>query len=173
MSEIDKTDRAIVDLLMQDGRMSSAEVARALGNVSERAVRYRIERLRSRGIVRIGAIPVPQALGYQVVADVFIQVDAGAILDVAHRLTEYECVSYVGCSTGESDISVQVVAHDNAEVYSFVTEVVAAIPAVRKTTTVIVPLILKDVYQWRIPSGACADHGRSAKGEEDVAVRRV
>jgi DNA-binding Lrp family transcriptional regulator len=53
---------------------------------------------------------------------------------------------------GETDVSTQVVARDNAEVYSFVTDVVANIPGVRKTSTVIVPLILKDVYQWRIPA---------------------
>jgi Lrp/AsnC family transcriptional regulator for asnA, asnC and gidA len=167
MSEIDKTDRAIVDLLMNDGRMSAADISRALGNVSERAVRYRIDRLLSQGIIRIGAIPVPQALGYAVVADVFIQVDAIAILDVARQLTQYECVSYVGCSTGESDLSVQVVGRDNAEVYSFVTEVVAVLPAVRKTTTVIVPLVLKDVYQWRIPAGACTEAAPSKGPGED------
>jgi hypothetical protein len=43
------------------------------------------------------------------------------------------------------------VAKDTAEIYQFVTEVVRKVPGVRKTTTSIVPLILKDVYQWRIP----------------------
>jgi hypothetical protein len=32
-----------------------------------------------------------------------------------------------------------------------VTEVVRKVPGVRKTTTSIVPLIIKDVYQWRVP----------------------
>jgi hypothetical protein len=32
-----------------------------------------------------------------------------------------------------------------------VTEVVRKVPGVRKTTTSIVPIILKDVYQWRVP----------------------
>jgi DNA-binding Lrp family transcriptional regulator len=58
---------------------------------------------------------------------------------------------------GESDISTQVVARDNDEVYRFVTEVIATIPGVRKTSTVIVPMVLKDVYQWRIPSSGCVE----------------
>ncbi len=33
--------------------------------------------------------------------------------------------------------------------------VIGKIPGVRKTTTSIVPLVLKDVYQWRIPKAAC------------------
>jgi DNA-binding Lrp family transcriptional regulator len=55
---------------------------------------------------------------------------------------------------GETDVSVQVVGHDNAEVYAFVTDVIAKIPGVRKTSTVIVPQVLKDVHQWRIPSSS-------------------
>ena len=157
MSQIDEVDRKIVDLLLEDGRMPCAEIARRLGAVSERVVRYRLDRLVAAGIIHIGAIPNPKSLGYNVVADVFLQVDAGNVLGVARKLTEYECISYVGCSMGETDISTQVVGRDNAEVYAFVTEVIANIPGVRKTSTVIVPVVLKDVYQWRIPSSGCMD----------------
>jgi len=45
-----------------------------------------------------------------------------------------------------------VVAKDTSEIYQFVTEVVRKIPGVKKTTTSIVPVILKDIYQWRIPA---------------------
>lgn len=157
MSQIDEVDRKIVDLLIEDGRMPCAEIARRLGSVSERVVRYRLDRLVAAGIIHIGAIPNPKSIGYNVVADVFLQVDAASVLEVARKLTEYECISYVGCSMGETDISTQVVARDNAEVYRFVTEVIASIPGVRKTSTVIVPMILKDVYQWRIPSSGCVE----------------
>jgi len=157
MSQIDEVDRRIVDLLIEDGRMPCAEIARRLGAVSERVVRYRLDRLVAAGIIHIGAIPNPKSLGYNVVADVFLQVDAASVLEVARKLTGYECISYVGCSMGESDISTQVVARDNAEVYRFVTEVIATIPGVRKTSTVVLPMVLKDVYQWRIPSSGCLE----------------
>ena len=157
MSQIDEVDRKIVDLLIEDGRMPCAEIARRVGSVSERVVRYRLDRLVAAGFIHIGAIPNPKTLGYNVVADVFLQVDAASVLEVARKLTEYECISYVGCSMGETDISTQVVARDNAEVYRFVTEVIATIPGVRKTSTVIVPMVLKDVYQWRIPSSGCVE----------------
>ena len=157
MSQIDEIDRMIVDLLIEDGRMPCAEIARRLGAVSERVVRYRLDRLVAAGIIHIGAIPNPKSLGYNVVADVFLQVDAASVLEVARKLTGYECISYVGCSMGESDISTQVVARDNAEVYRFVTEVIATIPGVRKTSTVVLPMVLKDVYQWRIPSSGCLE----------------
>ena len=88
-----------------------------------------------------------------VVADVWLEVESDSILEVAKKMAEFENVSYVACSIGETDVSVQVQARDTAEVYRFVTEVIGKIPGVRKTTTSIVPLVLKDVYQWRIPSG--------------------
>ncbi len=157
MSKIDTIDLSIVDLLMEDGRMSAVEIARRIGNISERVVRYRIERLLKDGIISISAIPKPRAIGYSVIADVFIEVEPGLISEVASKFKQLECVSYVAYAIGETDVSVQVVARNTDEVHRFVTEVIGRTPGVRKTTTSIVPQVLKDVYQWRIPSADCVD----------------
>jgi Lrp/AsnC family transcriptional regulator, regulator for asnA, asnC and gidA len=152
MYKIDKIDMEIVDLLMENGRMHAAEVARRIGNISERAVRYRIDRMLENDVVRISAIVNPKGVGMNVVADVWLEVESDSILEVAKKMADFENVSYVACSIGETDVSMQVQARDTAEVYRFITEVVGKVPGVRKTTTSIVPLVLKDVYQWRIPS---------------------
>src|SRR5512136_1868694 len=155
MSENDEIDRKIVDLLMEDGRMPAVEIARRVGGgISERVVRYRINRLVDEKVIQIRPIVNPQAFGLTTRADIVLQVDADAIMEVARKAMEYECVSYVACAIGEMDVSIQVVGKDTAEIYQFVTEVIGKIPGVRKTTTSIVPLIVKDVYQWRIPNSA-------------------
>jgi len=59
-------------------------------------------------------------------------VEPGRVLDVARKMAEYERISYVACSTGDRDISIQVVARDNAELYQFVAEVLGNVPGVRK-----------------------------------------
>jgi Lrp/AsnC family transcriptional regulator for asnA, asnC and gidA len=159
--KVDSVDQALVDLLIEDGRMSCTEMARRLGDISERAVRYRLDRMVQEGVIRISAVVNPKSLGLSVIADVFIEVEPGRIMDVAHELTGYECVNYVACSTGDRDVSIQVVAHDNTELYNFVTKVIGKVPGVRKTTTVLVPLILRNDYEWRIPAAACVD----AEGE--------
>ncbi len=151
MYKIDNIDYEIVNMLMEDGRMRAAEIARRLGNKSERAVRYRIERMIENNVIRLSAIVNPKGLGMNVVADCWLEVEADSIQDVAKIIAEFENVSYVACSIGETDISVQVMATDTSEVYKLVTEVIGKIPGVRKTTTSIVPLVLKDVFQWRIP----------------------
>ena len=56
MYKIDKIDLKIVGLLMEDGRMHAAEIARRVGNLSERAVRYRIDRMLENGVMQISAI---------------------------------------------------------------------------------------------------------------------
>jgi Lrp/AsnC family transcriptional regulator for asnA, asnC and gidA len=151
MYKIDKIDLKIIDLLMEDGRIHAAEIARRIGNLSERAVRYRIERMSENQVIRVSAIVNPKAIGLAVVADVWLTCDSDAIQDVARQVAQFENVSYVACAIGETDVSVQIQARDTAEVYRFVTEVIGKVPGVRKTTTSIVPLVLKDIYQWRIP----------------------
>lgn len=157
MYEIDKTDLKIVNLLLSDGRMPASEIARKIGSISERAVRYRIEKMVQEEVVRISAVVRPYAFGLTVTADVWLEVESDKIQEVAKRMTEYENVTYVACSIGETDISIQVVAKDTEEVYRFVTEVVRKVPGVRRTITTIVPVIMKDVYQWRVPESIVRD----------------
>jgi Lrp/AsnC family transcriptional regulator for asnA, asnC and gidA len=152
MYEIDKIDVKIVNLLLDDGRLPASEIARRLGDISERSVRYRIEKMVAEKVIRVSAIVSPQAFGLTVFADVWLEVDSDKIQEVANKMVEFENVSYVACGIGETDVSIQVVAKDATEIYRFVTEVVGKVPGVRKTTTSIVPVILKDVYQWRVPN---------------------
>jgi Lrp/AsnC family transcriptional regulator, regulator for asnA, asnC and gidA len=154
-SKIDFIDRTIVDLLMQDGRMSFSEIARKIGKISERAIRYRYDRLVREGLIRVSAIANPKALGLAVLADVFVEVEPGRVLDVAHKISELEAVTYIGCSTGDRDLSVQIVARDNQELYGVVANVIGKVEGVRRTTTMLLPIVLKDVYQWSIPSSMC------------------
>ncbi len=166
MSENDIIDQKIVELLMEDGRMAAAKIARRIGGgISERMVRYRIDRLVDEKVIQICPIVNPHAFGLTTRADVVLEVDSDAIMDVARKASEYECVSYAACSIGEMDVSIQVVGKDTAEIYRFVTEVIGKIPGVRKTTTSIVPIVLKDVYQWRIPDGAIVKKNREKSTE--------
>jgi Lrp/AsnC family transcriptional regulator for asnA, asnC and gidA len=148
---IDHIDQAIIALLIEDGRMSSADIARRLGNVSERAVRYRIERLRTREIVDIKAAVKPRARGLAVTADVMVEVEPALVREVAHHMSQLEWVSYVAFSTGSRDLSIQIYARDSDELHRYVTDVVGRVPGVRKTTTMLVPRVVKDVYEWHIP----------------------
>ena len=139
--------------------MPASEIARRVG-LSERIVRYRIDHMVENGIIQVSAVVKPEAFGLTVKADVWLEVDSDQIMTVARKLAKLDSVTYVACGIGEDDISIQVVATDTQEIYHFVTEVVRKIPGVRKTTTSIVPVIVKDVYQWRVPDRVVKQPGR-------------
>lgn len=166
MYNFDKIDVKIVNLLLEDGRMPASEVARRLGDISERAVRYRIDKMVEAGVISISAVAKPQAFGLTTIADIWMEVESDRIVEVAKKMAAFDNVSYVACGIGESDVSIQIVAKDTAEIYQFVTEVARKTPGVRKTTTSIVPLIIKDVYQWRVPESII----RELSGEEASAA---
>jgi Lrp/AsnC family transcriptional regulator for asnA, asnC and gidA len=151
---LDGIDREIISCLLRDGRMPSSEIARHLGGVSERTVRYRIDRLVERGVIQVGAIVNPKALGYTVTADVWIEVAPNRLREVADRLAALQEVSYVAYSTGDRDLSIQVYARDNEELHAFVSDVVGSIPGVTRTSIMLVPWKVKDVHQWHVPDNA-------------------
>jgi Lrp/AsnC family transcriptional regulator for asnA, asnC and gidA len=122
-----------------------------MGDISERSIRYRVDRMIDDGVIQISAVVSPEALGFTIKADVWLEVESDLIFEVAKKMAAFENVTYVACGIGQNDISIQVVARDTSEIYYFVTEVVRKVTGVRKTTTSIVPIILKDVYQWRVP----------------------
>ena len=148
---LDAIDRRIIALLVRDGRAGAAQISRALVGVSERAVRYRVERLLRDGVIHVVAVLDPHALGFDVIADVFIEVAPGEVDRVARRLVDYQHVSYVAASIGKGDLSIQVCARDAEELERIVGKVVGSIPGVLHTKTVLVPWKLKDVYEWQIP----------------------
>jgi Lrp/AsnC family transcriptional regulator for asnA, asnC and gidA len=152
MYQPDQTDWKIITLLNEDGRMSSAEIARQLGNVSARTVKNRIDNLTKNGIINIRSIVNPEVVGYGVLADVFIEVEPGKVRNVAETLAEFPQISYVACATGDTDIIISVRARDIEELYNFVIEVLGQIPSVRHTETYPLPLNIKTIATWMPPN---------------------
>jgi Lrp/AsnC family transcriptional regulator, regulator for asnA, asnC and gidA len=162
MYKPDQTDWKIIALLNKDGRMSSAEIARELGDVSARTIKNRIDALTQHGIINIRSIINPEALGYDVLADVFIETEPGQLRAVADSVAQMSLVTYVACATGDTDIIISVRAHDIKELYNFVLEQVENIPGVRHTKTFPLPLSLKGNDTWMPPDvGDTENHNSS------------
>lgn len=147
---IDEIDRAIISCLQEDSRRPSAEIARSLG-VAERTVRARIDRLVQDEVVQLAAIVNPRALGYNVTADVFLQVELGRIEEVARKLSSVDEVCYVGLTTGNRDISLQVHAPSVDALYDFVSHKLNQVPGVLRSKTFVIPRVSKQMPDWRLP----------------------
>jgi Lrp/AsnC family transcriptional regulator for asnA, asnC and gidA len=148
----DEMDRRIVDLLLEDGRMPSAEMARRLGKVSARTISSRIDRLVERGLMRVTAVCNPRALGYRIAADISIETEPRKVAEVAERLTQLDRVSYVALVAGDRDVAIQVNVADVEDLQTFISDELQAIPGVRRTKTYLLTRILKDIYEWPIPA---------------------
>ncbi|RIK45206.1 MAG: Lrp/AsnC family transcriptional regulator [Chloroflexi bacterium] len=149
---VDDLDRAIIRYLQQDGRMASAEIARRL-NVAERTVRARIDRLIADDVIQLVARIQPATVGYGVTADVFLEVESGRIQEVATIIAARPEVGYVGLTTGDRDISIQIHAPSVEALYEIVTDDLGRIPGVVRTKTFIIPKIIKTHFDF-LESGA-------------------
>ena len=149
---LDAIDRRILAFLEEDGRMSSSEMARRMRGVSERSIRYRIDRLKRAGVLRIAAILNPQALGYSIIGDLMIDVTPGKLQEVAAQLVELDEVSYVAGTLGDGDLNIQIYARDTEELVRLTNEVIGAIPGVARVRTIIIPWKLKEVCDWHVPA---------------------
>jgi Lrp/AsnC family transcriptional regulator for asnA, asnC and gidA len=149
---VDALDRAILGLLQENARMPAAEMARRLGDVSARTVSNRIQRLTEKGIIAIMAGAIPHALGYNIAADIYIEVEPLKVSEVAEALIKLEPVVYVAVTTGEADLSIQAHAADIQDLQTFITEQVHAISGVRRTKTFVIMQILKQSCDWGFPA---------------------
>jgi Lrp/AsnC family transcriptional regulator for asnA, asnC and gidA len=152
MFKPDSYDWKIIALLNEDGRMTSAEIARKLGGISARTVTNRINTLTEHGIINIRAVVNPEKVGYGVMADVFVEVEPGRVREVAHHAADLPEVSYVACATGESDVSISLRVRSIEELFEFVTEKLGKIPGVRRTQSYLLPLKIKDLDTWLPPN---------------------
>jgi len=151
MHKPDELDWQIIKLLIDDGRLSSADISRQLGDVSARTVTNRIETLIEDGIINVRSIVNPEKIGYCVLADVFIEVEPGELRNVADRLSEFPQISYLALATGDTDIIISIRAKEINELYDFVIETIGKIPGVSQTKTFPMPLKLKDITSWLPP----------------------
>jgi len=131
---IDEIDRAILECLREDARMHASEIARRMGNMTARAC------------------AVPERLGLPISADIAMDVEPGMTEAVANHLVTLEETNYVAMTTGDTDISVSVVAATMADLQKIINTKLHPIPGVRKTRTYVLTNILKQSCNWPFPN---------------------
>jgi len=130
--------------------MSAVEIAKKLGNVSPRVVRYRIGKLAEGGVITLTAIINPKSLGYNIRADVLIECERGKLTDTLRDLAAMDRVTRACAVTGDHDINITVVVESMEDLYKFVEEIQMN-PGVRRTHTYVVSNKLKFSHHWNIP----------------------
>lgn len=150
MVKLDKTEREIIKLLQEDGRMSFVDMAQAIG-VTEGTVRRKYYRLVEQGIVRIGASSDPFLIGFSTPAVIGLNVETKKLKDVAKQLAELPRVRQVVLSTGIFDLILFGYFASNQELAQFITEELAQVDGIIDTNTLVVVEMLKDSFKVGLP----------------------
>jgi Lrp/AsnC family transcriptional regulator, regulator for asnA, asnC and gidA len=143
---LDHVSKAIIDALQQDGRRSYSAIAEEVG-ISEGAVRQRVQRLVSTGVMQIVAVTDPTELGFGREAMIGICC-SGDSIGVAEKLTQIDAIDYVVLTAGRFDIVVEVVCENDARLLDILNTEIRSLPGVYLAETLVYLKTLKQQYNW-------------------------
>jgi Lrp/AsnC family transcriptional regulator for asnA, asnC and gidA len=143
---LDQVSKAIIYALQQDGRRSYSAIAEALG-LSEGAVRQRVQRMMSAGVMQIVAVTDPTELGFGREAMIGICC-SGDSMSVAERLTLIDAIDYVVLTAGRFDIVIEVVCEDDEHLLDILNTQIRSLPGVYLAETLVYLKTLKQQYNW-------------------------
>ncbi|MFJ9949430.1 Lrp/AsnC family transcriptional regulator [Kitasatospora sp. NPDC091207] len=145
---LDTTDAALVRELQRDGRVSYQRLAELL-EISREAARARVQRLLTRGEVRIVGIVPPAVAGITTVAHVSLDV-AGPARPVAAAAAGRRAASFVSCTAGPRSVLAELrVADDAALEREFAA--LRAVPGVRGVEVFRCTELVRDAYAQAAP----------------------
>jgi len=146
--QIDDVDRALIEALIGDGRISLTDLADRV-NVSRSTVHARMQRLRDDEVISgFTATVDPAVLGFGVAALVFLDVEQHDWRSLRDELMELPGVEYLAMCAGRFDMVMVVRAESIASLRDVLLERIQRMPDVRSTETV---LILDEIR--RSPTG--------------------
>lgn len=134
-ADLDEVDRAIVEELRRDGRLSVRALAERV-HISRAGAYNRLERLHDEGVITgYTALVDADKLGLTTAAYVSVSIEQGSWREVVAALQTLPGVQKVSLVGAEFDMLVEVRAHDNHELRDVVLEQIQAVPGVRGTRT--------------------------------------
>jgi DNA-binding Lrp family transcriptional regulator len=136
--ELDRLDRAIIDHLRADGRLTNVALAERVGLTPAPCLR-RVHRLESEGVIRgYRAVVDPEALGQGF--EVFLDIDLtdfarGSIEEFETSMTAFDEVVELHRLFGTPDYTARVATADTASYESFLTDQVLTIPGISRVSS--------------------------------------
>ncbi|KJS01720.1 MAG: AsnC family transcriptional regulator [Desulfobulbaceae bacterium BRH_c16a] len=144
---LDATDKKILTILQQDGRITNARLAQEVG-LSPPAVLERVRRLEASGVIdKYVAILDRQAAGFGVQTIVMVCLShhqISSLQNVKERLTRMDEVLECLQLTGEVDFLLKVAVKDMSAYTNFVNNKLSGIPGIQNVKTSFILETLKN-----------------------------
>ena len=142
---LDATAKRIIELLQEDGRISYAAIAKAVG-LSEAAARARVQKLLDSDVMQIVAVTDPTQVGFTRQAMIGIRTE-GDLMKVGDRIAEVSEVDYVVTTAGSFDLLVEVVCEDDPHLLDVIRQV-RELEGVVSSETFVYLKLNKQHYNW-------------------------
>ncbi len=149
---LDKTEKQIILLLQQDGRMSFVDMAEKIG-VTEGTIRRKFYRLIDEGVIHIAAVANPFEIGFETPVIIGLNVESSQIKNVLNQVIDLDRVKRVALTTGMFDIIIECYFSSNREMADFVVHELSRIEGITDTNTSVVLEIQKQSYEWGVALG--------------------
>ena len=142
---LDATAKRIIELLQEDGRISYAAIAKAVG-LSEAAARARVQKLLDSDIMQVVAVTDPTQVGFTRQAMIGVRTE-GDPMKVGDRLAQVDEVDYVVTTAGSFDLLVEVVCEDDPHLLDVIRQV-RELEGVVSSETFVYLKLNKQHYNW-------------------------
>jgi len=142
---LDATAKRIIELLQEDGRISYAAIAKAVG-LSEAAARARVQKLLDSEVMQVVAVTDPTQVGFTRQAMIGVRTE-GDPMKVGDRLAQVPEVDYVVTTAGSFDLLVEVVCEDDPHLLDVIRQV-RELEGVVSSETFVYLKLNKQHYNW-------------------------
>lgn len=153
---LDDVDLQIMELLGRDGRVTNRAIAAKVG-LKEVTVASRIRSLNEQGVLRVTAVFDWEKVGYGLDFWVMVEVEGGAVGQVAAEIARLPAVHAVHIVLGSVDLIVHVLTPNRAGAVDFLTDELVSVRGVRHASSHVTLEMLKydqSVADSRIPAQA-------------------
>ncbi|MDO6390957.1 Lrp/AsnC ligand binding domain-containing protein [Pontibacter sp. BT731] len=137
-SQIDKLDRQILHLLMQNVNRAYTDIAKELG-VSGGTIHVRLKKMTEMGIVQGAQLLInPAAIGYDICAFIGVFLEKGsAYKEVVEKMRLIPEIVELHYTTGEYSMFVKIICRDTKHLREVLNEKMQGIAGVHRTETFI------------------------------------
>ena len=138
MDMLDETDKRIIEILIENSRMSYADIARKLG-ISEATVFKRIKKLKDEGVIESFTLQLdPSKIGRDVCLSLGLTVNPVLLEEIAKKLSNLDEVSEVFITVGEHNIIAHALLGDNDAFNDFLMNKIYKLEGITKIDTNII-----------------------------------
>lgn len=138
MDKIDNLDKKILNIIMENARIPSKDIAEQCG-VSRAAIHQRIQRLIDMEVIVGSGYNIdPHKLGYNTCTYIGVKLEKGSLYrEAASELAKIPEVVECHFTTGPYSMLIKVYAHDNQHLMQILNDQIQHVPGVTETETLI------------------------------------